>query len=137
MINEKSLKNLKVMKPWETANPNWRPRKWVSLFLHNCEEDWIEPIKKQDLEATYLSLINMDWEELKKVWTDEKQTVLVRKLAKFIADAKDIDIFEKMLDRWIWKAKTTEDITIKWKIKQETSEEQKQLITELIKRNNK
>lgn len=97
----------------ETSNPNGRPRRGVSLFLHECSKEWIDPVRKQDIEATYLSLIDMTKSELQKVNKDEKQPLIVRKLAQFICDAKDHDIFDKILDRWIGKATQSQNIDIK------------------------
>ena len=100
----------------DNINKNWRPKKWVSLFLHQCKEADIVEVSKQDIEQTYLSLINMSASELEKVWTDTVQPLVVRKLAQFITKAKDIDIIEKMLDRWIWKATQKEEVKHTWEI---------------------
>lgn len=94
----------KSWKKWQSWNPNWQPKKGISLFIKQCEDWWIEQANKRDIEATYLSLVNMTLEELKVVWEDKKQPIIVRKLAEFIVKAKDINVIETMLDRWIWKS---------------------------------
>lgn len=110
VINPNSLKNLRPSKKGMTNNPKWPPKRGVSLFLHQCQENWIEQATKQDIEATYMSLVNLDDEWLKKAQKDIKQPIIVRKLAEFIINSYDINIFERMLDRWIWKAKQIEEI---------------------------
>jgi len=125
------------IKKWEVRNTTGQPRKWISLVNSELAEKWYAPATKQDIETNYMSLLQLEETELKVMLEDKTKPMLIRILVKNMLWGKGFDIIEKMLDRWIWKAKTTEDITIKWKIKQETSEEQKQLINELIKRNNK
>lgn len=115
-----------------TQNPQnaWPNRRWVSLFIQNCEKEGIKPASKKDIAATYMSLINMNWEELKAVWEDNKQPVIVRKLASFIIKTKDISVIEKMLDRWIWKAvqEVVQEVSVK-----EKTEAEKQSIKDALK----
>ena len=132
-VKQKHWWTLKVLQKWETANPNGRPRKWVSLFLKQCKDNDVVQVNKKDIEATYLSLINMSWEELEKVWKDKRQPFVVRKLAQFIVEAKDIDIIEKILDRWIWKTTQTTEATVKHdfvKVKLPWEEEKQEQIEE-------
>lgn len=46
-----------------------------------------------------MTLLNMDATKLAEVFTDEKQPVIVKKLAMFINNTKKIDDIEKILDR--------------------------------------
>ena len=88
----------------QNINKKWPPKKWISLFIQQCEDDNIEPASKRDIEATYMSLINMESGTLKNVSQDHKQPVIVRKLASFIIDTKDINVIEKIVDRGVGKA---------------------------------
>ena len=102
------------IKKWEVRNKTWQPRKWISLFLHQCKEDGIEQPTKNDIEATYLSLINLQDDWLIKAKNDPVQPIIVRKLADFIINSKDIWIFETMLDRAHWKAMQREELKSEW-----------------------
>lgn len=68
------------------------------------KNNWYDPAKKEDIEATYLQMIQLEESELKKMWLDPKKPMLVRILAKNILGNRWFDIIETMLDRAIGKA---------------------------------
>ncbi len=127
---------LLALEKWETANPNWRPRKGISLVNHELSEAWYKPASKQDIEVNYMSLLQLEEEKLKEFAIDKTKPMLIRILAKNMLDKKGFDIIEKMLDRWIWKAKITEEINFNWKLQLELTPEEKQQQEELLKLNN-
>lgn len=100
----------------QNINKKWPPKKWISLFIQQCKNSNINPASKKDIEATYMSLVNMSIEELQKVSEDKKQPIVVNKLAEFMINSKDEKIFETMLDRWIGKAMQREEIKHTWVI---------------------
>lgn len=112
------------MKPWETLNPNWRPRKGISAVNHELEEKWYKPATKQEIEANYMAMLQLKQEELLELWNNKDKPMLVRILAKNMLDKKGFDIIEKMLDRWIGKAvqKMEWDLNFKWDITVKTPE---------------
>lgn len=100
----------------QNINKKWQPKKWIKLFIEKCEDAKIEPARKQDIEATYLSLINMTEKELLELKLDTKQPLIVQKLAEFILSSVDIDIIEKILDRWIWRPTQSVNTQMSWNI---------------------
>jgi len=108
IVEQKHWWSLKVLEKWETANPNWRPKKWVSLVNHQLKEMWYTPATKVDIEHIYLQLIQLTEEELKAKFLDKTQPMIVKIIASNMSKSdKNFDVLEKMLDRWIWKATQT------------------------------
>ena len=108
IVEQKHWWSLKILEKGETANPNWRPRKWVSLVNHQLKEMWYEPTTKSEIEETYLQLIQLTETELKKLFQDPTQPMIVKIIASNMSKSdKNFDVLEKMLDRWIWKATQT------------------------------
>ena len=104
-IKTKKWWTLYVMEKGETLNPNWRPRKWISLVNKQLADMWYTPAKKADIEETYLQLIQLTEKELKTLFEDKSQPILVKILASNMTNkSKSFDVIEKMLDRSIWKA---------------------------------
>lgn len=110
---------------WFKQNPQnivpWRPKKGISLVNQQLRDMWYEPAKKTDIEETYLQLLQLKEEELKKLFLDPKQPMLVKIIVSNMSDKrKNFDVVEKMLDRSIWKAiQTTANetkITVKWNV---------------------
>lgn len=114
--NPRAVDNLIPLKKWETANPNGRPKKGIALCNAQLKEQWFEPATKADIEANYMSLLNVDEEILKEMAQDKKQPMLIRIIIKNMLWGKWFDIVEKMLDRWIWKAVQKEEINHAWNI---------------------
>ena len=112
--NPRAKENLIPLKKWETANPNWRPKKGISLVNSELAEKWYKPATKQDIEANYMSMLQLPQDELLKIWNDKDKPMLIRIIAKNMLWWKGFEIVEKMLDRWIWKAMPKDD---NWKDK--------------------
>jgi len=93
---------------WFDKNPNnivpWRPKKWVSAINEELKKAWYLPASKNDIEACYMSLIQLEQEQLTNIANDKSKPMLIHILAKNMLWWKWFDIIEKMLDRWIWKA---------------------------------
>ena len=94
---------------WFDANPQninfkWRPKKGISLVNQELEEAWYTPATKTDIEANYLSMLQLGRQKLEELQKDETKPMLVRILAENMLWGKGFDIIERMLDRGIWKA---------------------------------
>ncbi len=111
--NPRAIDNLKPCKKWETANPNWRPKKGVSLVNEQLSKEWYWPARKSDIEDAYMSLVNLDETRLKELLEDKNQPMLIRIIVKAMLSPKWFDIIERMLDRGIWKA--TQWLQVTWK----------------------
>ena len=94
----------------QNINRNGRPRKGISLVNSELEVEWYFPASKSDIEINYMSLLNLPEERIEQLITDKSQPILIHVLAKSILSWRWFDILEKMLDRWIGKAKITEEI---------------------------
>ena len=113
IVKQKHWWSLKVLQKWETANPNWRPKKWISLVNKQLSDLWYTPATKADIEENYMQLLQLKEEELQKLFKDKDQPMLVKILASNMTGKKNFDVIERMLDRWIWKAIQKQEIT--WK----------------------
>jgi len=71
MANEQ---NLKPFKKGEVANPNGRPKKYVSLLKESG-------YKLSEINDTIQAMMAMDIEELKEVWDNPKATILEKTIA--------------------------------------------------------
>jgi hypothetical protein len=71
MANEQ---NLTPFKKGEVANPNGRPRKYVSLLKE-------QGYKLSEINDTIQVMMSMDMEELKTVWDNPKATILEKTIA--------------------------------------------------------
>jgi len=94
----------------------WRPKKGIALINQTLKEKWYKPATKQDIEVNYMHLMNFDEKDLKELATDKKQPMIIRILVKNMLSWKGFDVIEKMLDRWIWKAKQTVDTNLTWDV---------------------
>ena len=104
MVNNKSLNNLKPFKKGVSWNPNWAPKKWISLVNKELAEQWYKPATRQDIEENYMQLLQLKQEDLVRLWKDENQPMLVRVIVKAMLSWKGFDVIERMLDRGVWKA---------------------------------
>lgn len=105
IIEQKHWWSLSILEKGETANPNWRPKKWISLVNKQLREQGYDPAKKKDIEETYLQMLQLTETELKKLFLDPKQPMLIKILASNMSNTnKNFDVVEKMLDRWIGKS---------------------------------
>lgn len=78
--------------------------KWLSLFNEELELQGYKPVHPADVEATYMSMINLDKKRLQKALADETQPILVKIIAEHLLWDNSFDTLEKVLDRWMWKA---------------------------------
>lgn len=121
---------IKILEKWETANPNWRPRKLFSTVNAELKEKGIEPLSKEQLIEAYWLVFNTDEEELERIAKDKSYPFALRLIilelnnknnrAKAIADYRDY---------MFWKAiqKQEVDQKVKWEI---TVNDYKNLSTE-------
>jgi len=104
---------LKSREKGESWNPKWPPRKGISAVNEELKNKWYSPATKQDIEANYMAMLQLEEHELKAMIDDKTRPMLIRILAKNMLGWKGFEIIEKMLDRWIGKATQTNEHT--WK----------------------
>lgn len=114
LVKQKHWGALYHASKWETKNPNWQPRKGISYVNEELKKKWYHPASKQDIEANYMSMLQLERSELVRLSTDITKPVLVNIIAKAILSKRWFDIIEKMLDRWIWKAVQPTDNKHSW-----------------------
>lgn len=106
MANEQ---NLTPFKKGEVANPNGRPRKYVSLLKE-------QGYKVSEINDTIQAMMAMDIEELKSVWDNTKATVLEKTIAAAMRKSLEkgsLYSLETLLTRVYGKPKETVDTTNK------------------------
>lgn len=91
-------------KKGQSGNPKGRPRKTVSATLKALKDAGIPEVTKNEIIATYMNLMNCTGDELRELYKDKTQTILIQTIAKRICDKK-LDVIETMLDRTIGKPK--------------------------------
>lgn len=110
---------LNQLEKWETANPNWRPKKLVSHFNEQLKKEGYEPLTQSQLLDAFNLIFNLDIEKLKelqkKIKAGENMPFIYSLLLKQLHSNKWLEALEKMLDRAYWKA------TQKVEQKQETT----------------
>lgn len=100
----------------QNINREWRPKKGISFLNAELEAEWYSPASKSDIEINYMSLLNLSEDRIKQLSEDKTQPILIHILSKSILSWRWYDIVEKMLDRGIGKARTTEEIKHSWGI---------------------
>lgn len=113
--NPNAVANLKPCKPWETHNPNWRPKSRIALINDELAAKGYHPVTKTEIETNYMAMATLEESELLELWNDKSKPMLIRILAKAILSGKWFEIIEKMLDRGIGKPVQKGDITTNWK----------------------
>ena len=93
-------------KKGEVANPNGRPRKYVSLLKE-------QGYKVSEINDTIQAMMSMDLEELKSVWDNPKATVLEKTIAAAMRKSLEkgsLYSLETLLTRVYGKPKEQVDI---------------------------
>ena len=73
-MNRANEQNLKPFKKGEVANPNGRPKKYVSLLKESG-------YKLSEINDTIQAMMAMDMDELKSVWDNKHATILEKTIA--------------------------------------------------------
>jgi len=89
--------------PWESWNPNGKPKKIYSTINAELAKEWYPPVTKAQIEEGYMSMMNVDEEKLKEMVNDKKMPMSIRVIIKSMLSWKGFDIIEKILDRGIGK----------------------------------
>lgn len=103
MANEQ---NLKPFKKGEVANPNGRPKKYVSLLKE-------QGYKVSEINDTIQAMLSMDLDELKDVWQNPKATILEKTIANAMRKSLEkgsLYSIETLLSRVFGKPKETADV---------------------------
>jgi hypothetical protein len=92
----------------QNINRKGRPR-GIPLVNRQLQEKGYEPATKQEIEVTYMQLMNLSESELKNLAQDKDQPMLIRILIKNMLGGKGFDVVEKMLDRGVGKSTIKDD----------------------------
>jgi predicted transcriptional regulator len=96
----------------ETANPNGRPKKYVTLLKE-------QGYKLSEVNDTIQTIMAMDLEELKAVWDNPKATVLEKTIANALRKSLEkgsLYSIDTLLNRVYGKPKETSQVTTEGKI---------------------
>ena len=96
----------------ETANPNGRPKKYVTLLKE-------QGYKLSEVNDTIQTIMAMDLEELKAVWDNPKATVLEKTIANALRKSLEkgsLYSIDTLLNRVYGKPKETSQVTTDGKI---------------------
>lgn len=103
---------LKVLQKGETANPNGRPRKYVSQLRE-------QGYKLAEVNDCIQAIMSMSVDELKDVWDNPKATILEKTIANaLMTSLKKGSLYsiDTLLTRVYGKPKETSDVTMDQKI---------------------
>jgi hypothetical protein len=103
---------LNILQKGETANPNGRPRKYVSQLRE-------QGYKLAEVNDTIQTIMSMDLDELKQVWDNPKATILEKTVANaLMTSLKKGSLYsiDTLLTRVYGKPKETSDVTMDQKI---------------------
>ena len=99
-------------KKGEVANPNGRPRKYVSLLKESG-------YKLSEINDTIQSMMAMDLDELKQVWDNPKATILEKTIANAMKKSLEkgsLYSLETLLTRVYGKPKEQVDMNVDNKV---------------------
>jgi hypothetical protein len=103
---------LNILQKGETANPNGRPRKYVSQLRE-------QGYKLAEVNDTIQTIMSMDLDELKQVWDNPKATILEKTVANaLMTSLKKGSLYsiDTLLTRVYGKPKETSDVTMDQRI---------------------
>jgi hypothetical protein len=103
---------LQVLQKGETANPNGRPRKYVSQLRE-------QGYKLAEVNDTIQTIMSMDLDELKQVWDNPKATILEKTVANaLMTSLKKGSLYsiDTLLTRVYGKPKEQQDVNMDQKI---------------------
>ena len=103
MANEQ---NLKPFKKGEVANPNGRPKKYVTLLKE-------QGYKLAEINDTIQAMLSMSLEDLKEVWQNPDATILEKTIANAMRKSLEkgsLYSIETLLSRVYGKPKETADV---------------------------
>jgi hypothetical protein len=103
---------LNILQKGETANPNGRPRKYVSQLRE-------QGYKLAEVNDTIQTIMSMDLDELKQVWDNPKATILEKTVANaLMTSLKKGSLYsiDTLLTRVYGKPKEQQDVNMDQKI---------------------
>ena len=103
---------LKILQKGETANPNGRPRKYISQLRE-------QGYKLAEVNDCIQAIMSMSVDELKDVWDNPKATILEKTIANaLMTSLKKGSLYsiDTLLTRVYGKPKETSDVTMDQKI---------------------
>ena len=103
---------LNILQKGETANPNGRPRKYVSQLRE-------QGYKLAEDNDTIQTIMSMDLDELKQVWDNPKATILEKTVANaLMTSLKKGSLYsiDTLLTRVYGKPKEQQDVNMDQKI---------------------
>lgn len=94
----------------QNINRNGRPKKGISAVLDKINNLGYEVPSKQDIEATYLSMLNLTTEELSEIYEDPNTPIMAKIIAKELILGESTNVVERLLNRAIGRSK--EEMTL-------------------------
>lgn len=114
----------------QNINKNWRPKKGISAILEKIQDLGYEQPSKQDIEATYISLLNLTENELTNILGDPNTPMIAKIVAKDLVNWWAIWTIERLLDRAI--GRTKEEVNINGNISTSLNEEDKKMYEKIL-----
>ena len=105
------LANLIPKKKGECSNPNGRPRKTITSVLAEFKEKGVKIPTSREVSEIFITIANMQEEELKAMLKDKKQPMMNRIIARNILDKKGLDVIERVIERAYGRTEQRIDIT--------------------------
>lgn len=107
----KMLANLIPKKKGECSNPNGRPRKTITSVLAEFKEKGVKIPTSREVSEIFITIANMQEDELKAMLADKEQPMMNRIIAKNILDKKGLDVIERLIERAYGRTEQRIDIT--------------------------
>lgn len=85
--------------PGKSGNPNGRPRAITSEIIHQLTEAGYTPIKKTEVADTFMVLLQLPEDDLKRCVEDKNLPMFIRITAKELLSTRGFEAIEKILDR--------------------------------------
>lgn len=103
-IANEAKKAWKQWQKWQSGNPAGRPKKGIYFVNSELIKEWYLPAKRQDIEETYMTMVQLESAKLKEFVNDSTKPMMIRIVAKSMLSWKGFEIIERMIDRAHWTA---------------------------------
>lgn len=109
-----------TFKKWQSWNPNWQPKKLLTVVNEELKKEWYPSVKERDIVWAYLQLFNLDTNKVKelhsrvKKW--ENMNFFYSLVLKNLHSKRSMEQVEKMIDRAFWKATQKQDLYVSWEL---------------------
>lgn len=105
------MANLKHFQKGVVTNPKGAPRKTITSVLAEFREKGVKIPTSREVSEIFITIANMQEEELKVMLADKEQPMMNRIIAKNILDKKGLDVIERLIERAYGRTEQRIDIT--------------------------